>query len=49
MACALTHDDPVRACDGPNRTVVALVISALVVGVFGIGILAFRMRRRRRN
>ena len=49
MACALTHDDPVSDCQGPNRTVIALVISALVVGVLGIGILAFRMRRRRRH
>jgi hypothetical protein len=49
MACALSHDDPTSACNGPNRTVVALVVSALVVGALGIGVLAFRVRRRRRH
>ena len=47
MACALTHDDPVGDCHTRNRWGVALVVSA-VVGILGVGIVLFRLRRRRR-
>ena len=49
MACALTHDDPVSDCQGPNWTVIALVVTGVLLGVLGVGILLFRMRRRRRG
>jgi LPXTG-motif cell wall-anchored protein len=53
MACALARDDPLNDCRslpaaGTERTVVALAISGVLVGVSGVGILLFRMRRRRR-
>ena len=49
MVCALTHDDPVSDCQGPNWTVIALVVTGVLLGVLGIGILLFQMRRRRRG
>jgi hypothetical protein len=55
MACALTHDDPVNDCHsrdpaaaGTGRTVVVLVIAGVLVGVIGVVIVVFLMRRHRR-
>jgi hypothetical protein len=47
MVCALTRDDPVSDCQGPNRTVVALVVAGVLIGFLGAGILLFLVRRRR--
>jgi hypothetical protein len=60
MACALTRDDPTNNCraqsqtavtggsDSTDRTVVALAISGVLIGVLGVGILLLQVRRRRR-
>jgi hypothetical protein len=55
MACALTHDDPSNDCRNQRqvaarteRIVVALTTSAVLVGALGVGVLLFRVRRRRR-
>jgi hypothetical protein len=60
MACVLTRDDPTTDCraqpqtaarNGPDsidRTVGALTISGVLIGVLGVGILLFQVRRRRR-
>jgi len=51
MACALTHDDPSNDCraGSTERTVAALAISGVLVGVLGVGVLLFDVRRRRRS
>ena len=61
MACALTRDDPTNDCraqpqaaarsgsDSIDRTVVALTISGVLIGVLGVGILLLQVRRRRRT
>jgi hypothetical protein len=61
MACALTRDDPTNDCRveplaaarsgsaSIDRTVVALTISGVLIGVLGVGILLFQLRRRRRT
>jgi hypothetical protein len=61
MACALTRDDPTNDCRAESqaaarsgsasidRTVVALTIFGLLIGVFGVGILLFQRRRPRRD
>ena len=49
MACALTHDDPMSDCQGPNWTAIALVVTGVLIGLLVIGILLFRLRRRRRG
>lgn len=60
MACALTRDDPTNDCraqpqaaarngsDSIDHTAVALTISGVLLGVLGVGILLFQVRRRRR-
>jgi len=48
MACALTRDDPLNDCRGRSRAAAALAISGVLIGVLVVGILLFRVRRRRR-
>jgi hypothetical protein len=60
MACALTRDNPTEDCraqpqaaprsgsDGIDGTAVALTFSGVLVGLLGVGILLFQVRRRRR-
>jgi hypothetical protein len=48
MACALTHDDPVNDCRRHSQAAVAIAISGILIGVLGVGILSFLVRRRRR-
>jgi hypothetical protein len=48
MACALTHDDPLNDCRGRSRAVVVLAITGVLIGVLGIGLLLFQVRRRQR-
>jgi len=49
MACALTHDDPSNDCVGRSPAVVVIAASVVLLGVLGVGIVLFRMRRRRRT
>ena len=46
MACALTRDDPVSDCQGPNWTVVALVVTGVLIGVVLLSVWIVRRRRR---
>ena len=53
MICALTRDDPSNDCRSPaaartGRTLVALAISGVLIGVLGVGILLLPVGRRRR-
>jgi hypothetical protein len=48
MACALTHDDPLNDCRGRSRAAVVLAITGVLIGVLGIGLLLFQVRRRQR-
>jgi hypothetical protein len=57
MACALTRDDPTNDCPTPSQVAAAdrpdntertvAAISAVLIVVLGVGILLFRIRRRR--
>ncbi len=47
MVCALTHDDPLNDCRRPSPMIIALALSAGLIGLLGVGFVVFRMRRRR--
>jgi hypothetical protein len=47
MACALTRDDPVSDCQGPNWTIVALVVTGVLIGVVVLSSVWIVRRRRR--
>ncbi|HEY6596382.1 MAG TPA: CinY protein [Asanoa sp.] len=48
IACALTRDDPLNDCRDRNRASSALVVSVVLIGLLGVGILSFQVHRRRR-
>jgi hypothetical protein len=49
MTCALTHDDPMNDCRGPDRVPILVGVLAGVVVLGAVAVTLLRVRRRLRG